>query len=281
MDALVFGAGTIYREFYRPILKSLGFRQHLVDPRLDSHSELPSRDYDVVLVLSPPQAHFENFQFLYEQKIKWKRLIVEKPALVTRQQFLKTVGLFAHKKKSDICTVSPRRLSLAFSFLRANALLVKSIELKYGIQSKWTQMSASDAKYNSCVYDLGTHFFDAVQFALSNCVSGSAVVEYSKLSFNAFKVRYTIGSCNVSISVSRASYYVNYLSITYVDGAKSILPLDLNDTVFSTGQPFMPKLDTTNAISEFLKFLNGEDSLLFSPMDQFYPIIELLDSVND
>lgn len=281
MDALIFGAGTIYREFYRPILKSLEFRQHLVDPRLGCYSELPSRDYDVVLILSPPQVHFENLLFLHEQKTKWKRLIVEKPALVTRQQFLKTVELFAHKKKSDICTVSPRRLSLAFSFLRENAQSVESIELKYGIQSKWTQMSASDARYNSCIYDLGTHFFDAIQFSLSNCVSESAVVEYRNLNFNAFNVRYRTGSCNVSISVSRASYYVNYLSISFVDGAKSILPLDLNDTVFSTDHKFMPELENTNAISEFLKFLNGEDSLLFSPIDQFYPIIELLDSVHD
>lgn len=281
MDALIFGAGTIYREFYRPILKSLGFRQHLVDPRLGGHSDLPSCDYDVVLVLSPPQVHFENLLFLYEQKTKWDRLIVEKPALVTRQQFLKTVELFSHKKKLDICTVSPRRLSLAFSYLRANAQSVKSIELIYGIQSKWTQMSASDTRFNSCVYDLGTHFFDAIQFSLSNCVSGSAVVEYRNLNFNAFNVRYRTGSCKVSISVSRASYYVNYLSICFVDGSKSILPLDLNDTAFSTDHTFMPKLENTNAISEFLKFLNGEESLLFSPIDQFYPIIELLDSVND
>ena len=65
MRGLVFGAGSIYTEFYYPVFKQLNIKIDIIDPRLNLNNNYSNLFYDFILISSPPQFHYENLPYRF------------------------------------------------------------------------------------------------------------------------------------------------------------------------------------------------------------------------
>lgn len=281
MRALVYGAGSIYNEFYFPIFNQLKVKVDIIDPRVTAKIVSDNLNYDFVLISSPPEVHFSNFFDVFKRNLSFEFIIVEKPALTSLQDYLFLMEELKKLKINRVYTVTPRRLSVFGKFWEVYGHKVKSLNLIFGVQSKWVLNSNSHLTYNSCAFDLGPHFLDLINncnFGLKNQVL--KVID-KKVDFNSCFISYLIKDTLVNVFLSRKDYLSNTAFCETFDGEKVILSLNNNDGVYTDFNNFDLEFKESNSLNEFIKLLNCESSLLFSNLADFYSTLTILDQLYD
>jgi hypothetical protein len=279
MRALVYGAGSIYNEFYFPIFKHLKVKIDIIDPRISNQLVSNDLNYDFVLISSPPEIHIKNFLDVLDKGIKFRFLIVEKPALTSILDYCLLKTRMNEIAFQSIFTVTPRRLSLFGKFWSIHGHSVKTLNLVYGVQSKWVLNSYSHSVFNSCGFDLGPHFLDLINNCNPFLKNMNLNLLDKKIGFNDFYVKYSIGETLINVYLSRKDYLSNVSFCETFEGKKIILSLDNNDGFYSDMNNCKLDITESNSLIEFKKIVNGDSSLLFSHISDFNSILTLLDLV--
>lgn len=281
MRGLVFGAGSIYSEFYYPIFKQLNIKTDIIDPRLNLNNKYSNLFYDFILISSPPQFHYENFLYVIENNISYSFIIVEKPAITRLNDFFYLKQHFESIGADRVFTVTPRRLSIFGQFWNKFGNSIDSLNLVYGVQSKWVLNSDSHIKFNSCAFDLGPHFFDLINCGNVNLQTYDPILVEKYVSFNDFKINYKLGNLDVNLYLSRKDYLSNIVTCKRKNSEKIIFNLDNNNGFYTNSKEFIFDLNTTDSIKEFKKLFQGNASSLFSDFKEFYSTLTILDKLYD
>lgn len=282
MRALVFGRGSIYQEFYEPLLQKSKFLIEIYDPAIEGLDKLPTNSYfDIVIVASPPQFHISNAIQVIENNIAFEKLIIEKPALTSLSEWSMFQAMFS-KKLNSIFTLTPRRLSPTYEFLVRNSSRLRSFEFHYNVLSKWTLNFESHRIYNNCLYDLGPHFVDLITSSLTE--TREWIISKRLNEFNKFNFIIRTSTTDGKFIVNRSGYGINIFKFILEDGTRGFIPLDTNGLLYSSQSfdNYSPKaLKTANFIDEFRSLMQNNNSLLFSPVQDFLPVLNILEGVQN